>query len=379
MPHSRAASLKQVLETHRTVWDHERTRSSVREAFAKVIDCGTAALGAEVFASEAEERIVYHTCKSRACPSCGYQATRAWQRDQWRELPEIPYAHVTLTMPDHLWPFFQHNRHLLHDLPVLGAKVLQQWARQKYGIRLLIVVIPHTFGRHLNFNCHLHILVSDGGLREDRTEWYTPARLDRNALMRMWRYAVITLLRETFRTGVLQTDMGGGSLLQLLTAQYERRWIIDIKRFRSKKHFLGYAGRYARRPPLAQSRLRRVDRQEIRFLTKDTRTKRTVETTYTPADFLAALADHVPDRYRHNIRYFGLLAPRGKSQTHDAVFAVLGQQRLGKPSRLRWATSLQKSFGVDPLLDRNGKRMRWVGRVPPRPASTSSAKTGPVA
>ena len=33
-----------------------------------------------------------------------------------------------------------------------------------------------------------------------------------------------------------------------------------------------------------------------------------VITCYTTADFLATLADHVPDRYRHNIRYFGLLA-----------------------------------------------------------------------
>jgi len=32
-------------------------------------------------------------------------------------------------MPDVLWPLFQRNRHLLHDLPVLGAHVLQQWAR----------------------------------------------------------------------------------------------------------------------------------------------------------------------------------------------------------------------------------------------------------
>ena len=154
---------------------------------------------------------------------------------------------------------------------------------------------------------------------------------------------------------------------------------IDIKRFRSKKQFLGYAGRYARRPPIAQHRLRGIGRQEIRFVTKDTRTKWTVETTYTPADFVAALADHVPDRYLHNVRYFGLLAPRLKSQTHDAVFALLGQKRLGKPRRLRWATSLQKSFGVDPLLDRNGERMRWVRWVPPRPAATSSPKTGPVA
>ena len=365
MTPARARPLKQVLEMHRATWDRDDTRPAVREAFAKVVDCGTEALGAEVFASAGgEERVVYHTCKSRACPSCGHQATRAWQRDQWRELPDVPYAHVCLTMPDVLWPLFQRNRHLLHGLPILGAQVLQQWAQQKYGIRLMIVVIPHTFGRHLHFNCHLHILVSEGGLREDGTRWRDRARFDRKALMPMWRYAVITLLREAARAGVLDTDMSRSALLRSLTAQYERWWNIDIKRFRSKKQFLGYAGRYARRPPIAQHRFRTITRQEIRFVTKDTRTKRPVETTYTPAAFLATLADHVPDRYRHNIRYFGLLAPRVKCQTHDAVFTLLGQERLGKPRRLRWATSMQKCFGVDPLMDRDGQRIRWSRRVP---------------
>ena len=158
---------------------------------------------------------------------------------------------------------------------------------------------------------------------------------------------------------------------------------IDVKRFRSKKQFLGYAGRYARRPPIAQHRFRTITRQEIRFVTKDTRTKRTVETTYTPAEFLATLADHVADRYRHAIRYFGLLAPRVKCQTHDAVFALLGQERLGKPRRLRWATSLQRSFGIDPLVDRDGHRMHWTRRVPPAltdpkvPVETALAQADP--
>ena len=275
-------------------------------------------------------------------------------------------------MPDVLWPLFQRNRNLLHGLSVLGALVLQQLARQKYGIRLMIVVIPHTFGRHLNFNCHLHILVSEGGLSEDGRGWRERAPLDKRALMPMWRDAVVTYLREAVRGGGLDTDMSRGALQELLTAQGKRWWNTDIKRFRSKKQFLGYAGRYARRPPIAQHRFRKIDRQEIRFVTKDTRTKRTVETTYTPAEFLATLADHIPDRYRHNIRYFGLLAPRVKGRTHDVVFALLGQERLGKPRRLRWAAFMKKSFGVDPLLDREGQRMRWTRRLPP-------ALTGPAA
>ena len=368
MTHGKTPPLRGIIEMTRAIWDQDDTRSGAREALRRALDCGTPALGAEVFASENEERVVPHTCKSRACPSCGYRATVAWQRDQWRELPDIPYAHLTLTMPNVLWPVFQRNQDLLHHLPVLGAEVLQNWARQEYGARLMIVVILHTFGRHLNFNCHLHILVSEGGLKKDGTGWVRRLRLNRKELMPMWRYAVVTHLREAARKGFLETDLPPGELREMLTTQYERWWNTNIKHFRTKKHFLRYAGRYARRPPIAQHRFRKINREEIRFVTKDTKTKRLVETTYTPAAFVAALADHIPDRYRHSVRYFGLLAPRVKGRTHDAVFALLGQERLGKPGRLPWAVSMKKSFGVDPLVDRKGQRMRWARRLSPTPS-----------
>ena len=84
-------------------------------------------------------------------------------------------------------------------------------------------------------------------------------------------------------------------------------------------------------------------------------------------EFLATLADHISDRYRHNIRYFGLLAPRVKGQTHEVVFALLGQERRGKPRRVGWAAALHRSFGIDPIRDRDGQRMHWARRVPPVP------------
>ena len=120
-------------------------------------------------------------------------------------LPDTRYAHVTLTMPDVLWPLFRQNRHLLHDLPVLGAKIIEHWAWHTYGVRLMILVIPHTFGRHLNFNCHLHILVSEGGLDADGATW-RKAPLKNKALMPLWRYAVVTYLMEAYSKGLLETD-----------------------------------------------------------------------------------------------------------------------------------------------------------------------------
>src|SRR5262249_51626306 len=145
--------------------------------------CGTGELGGEVFRSDLEERVVPHTCKSRACPSCGYRATRAWLRETWCDLPEMPYSHVCLTMPDVLWPLFQENRHLLRDLPVLGAKVVQQIVRRRYGMRVLVIVWPHTFGRHLNFNCHLHVLISAGGLSANGRHWRARCELPEHTVM----------------------------------------------------------------------------------------------------------------------------------------------------------------------------------------------------
>ena len=196
-----------------------------------------AALGAEIYASDTERKVVPHTCKSKSCPSCGHRATELWQREQWRTLPDIPHAGICLTMPDVLWTIFRQNRHLLHDLAALGAAAIEQWLKAKYGVRVIIMVVPHTFGRHLTFNAHLHVLVSAGGLRESDGRWISRLHFDKRdkrALMHLWRYAVITHLREALKANVLKSDCPPRDLRAKLTTQYERWWNIDIARFQSK-------------------------------------------------------------------------------------------------------------------------------------------------
>jgi hypothetical protein len=357
--------LRQILVNARNLWDHASVREAVRENFKKVAACRTPALGAEVFASETEERIFCHPCKSRSCPSCGHRATILWQREQWAALPDIPYRGVVLTTPDVLWPIFQRNRHLLHDLPALGAGVIQEWFKMKYGVRVLLMVVPHTFGRHLTFNAHLHILVSAGGLKESEGRWVMDLPVDKYALMHMWRFAVITYLRAALNAKVLTTDMSPAAFKAFLVSQYERWWNIDIHHFTSKEHFLRYAGRYARRPPIAQRRFISVTRTEVVFWTKDLRQKRKVIDRHSIEEFVALLSEHVPDRYQHAIRYYGLSAPGSKRKTSAAVFALLKQKKRPRPRRLGWRASIRKDFGRDPLLDGAGRTMRWTGRRAP--------------
>ena len=355
--------LKQILIATRDLWDRAETRPAVRQNFEKMINCRTPTLGAEVYASETEEKLCYHTCKSRACPSCGYRQTLLWQRDLWADLPDIPYVGINLTMPNVLWPIFQRNRRLLHKLAAIGAKTIERWVKVKYGVRVLIIVVPHTFGRHLNFNTHLHILVSAGGLRESESRWIPRLYYDQDAIMHMWRYSVIAFLRNALKAKTVSSDLSAQDLKAFLTSQYERWWNIDIDRFQSKLHFLQCAARYVRRPPIAQRRFVKITDQEVVFWTKDLREKRKVLTQYSTESFVATLAEHVPDRYQHSIRYFGLLAPRSKRRTSAALFLLLRQKKRPRPRRLSWRNSLRKYFKVDPLVDRQGQPLRWVGRL----------------
>src|SRR6516164_4215749 len=76
-----------------------------------------------------------------------------------------------------------------------------------------------------------------------------------------------------------------------------------------------------------------------------------VSTEYWCAKFVALWAEHVPDRYQHAVRYFGLLAPRSKTPKGNSYLSAVTAAKVKCPRRMAWAYSLTRDFGVDPLRD----------------------------
>jgi len=355
--------LKRILRENRSLWDVKSTRPDVRSVFIKALECGTAALGAEIYASEGEERVVFHTCKGRACSSCGVRATSRWQRERWAALPDVGYKGITFTMPDVLWPFFR-NRRLATLLPVLAAKTIEAWVRAKFGLSVGIIAILHTFNSRMNFNAHVHVMVTAGGLETSGT-WRSTVYYDREALTNYWRRGVIRLLRASIRKGVLDIDRPT-EVEAMLHQQENRWWNVKLQSLGSKEHFLRYAGRYARRPPIARRRITSISTEEITFLAKDRKLRRQITVRLTPAEFLAAWMQHIPDEHEHAVRSFGLFAPRTTATTGAAVFTMLGQRPKPRPRPLSWSLSIKRDFGWDPLLDRQGNRVAWSRRIAPQ-------------
>jgi deazaflavin-dependent oxidoreductase (nitroreductase family) len=106
--------------------------------------------------------------------------------------------------------------------------------------------------------------------------------------------------------------------------------------------------------------------QTVTFWFKDKRLRRRVEVRCSLEEFIDRWAQHIPEPCQHVVRSFGLFAPRALRQTSEAIFTILGQERRPRPKPRPWADSLERDFGRDPLLDRTGKRMKWVRRVAPR-------------
>jgi hypothetical protein len=360
--------LRKILIQGRSHWDHDGVPPEKRRVFEKVLQCRTAELGAEVYASDKWERIVYHTCKSRACSSCGHRATVQWQRERWVALPEVPYNGITFTMPKDFWKIFQQNRRLADALPVLAAGIMESSMRAKHGIRIGVIATLHTFNGRLEFNSHVHTMVTAGGLHEPSGTWIENAFYNRNQLTSLWRASVIRLIRTAYRVGLLKTDMTCGQLEAMLTHWEQRWWSVRIQSFESREHFLRYAGRYVRRPAIARRRILWIGQAGVTFWTKDKKLRRIVAVQYSLKEFVDFWIQQIPGRYRHAMRYFGLFAPRAVSQTTASIFAMIGQMRRPRPKRVRWADSIKRDFGWDPLLDETGNRMRWVRRLPPTTA-----------
>jgi hypothetical protein len=361
-------TLKELLKDTHLDWDHDRTLQNVRETFWKIINCGTEVLGADIYASETEQRLVCHTCKSPFCPSCGARSAAIWQAEIEVALPLIPYIEINFTMPQVFWPLLQRNRRLLSDLPALGATAIDFLAKARYGARVILMVVQQTYGGFLNFYPHLHTLVSAGGLDESTGRWIDRLNFQnaehKHELMLAWRLALLTALNTASEDDVLESEIRRDELKNVLETEGRRKWNVYVGPLVSKRSVIDHIGRYIRKPPIAQYRLTTIDDHHVQYLAKDTKNRCLTAVIYSKNEFVRLLMPHVNDRCWNSMRYFGLLAPRSKTLlTH--VFSVLKQEQKPRPVRLRYAESIYRTFGQNPLIGADGQPLLRVGHINP--------------
>jgi hypothetical protein len=356
--------LRMILSENRLLWDTPAFPPTPRRAFQRFLQCRTEELGAEVFASGDQRFTVPHTCKSPACPSCGYWAMRQWVRQRLATLPNIEFLAITFTMPDLLWLLFRDNPRLAAALPAIASAAIQSLASAMFGVRVGLIAVLQTFNGYLEYNPHVHTMVTVGGIAGNGL-WDPAIHHDTQRLMESWRKAVTALLRAGIQMRSFRSEMSSERLFTIFQEQEERWWHVKVQSSVPMRHFLLYAGRYLRRPPIASHRITYIGTDVVRFRVKDKQMGQ-LEVELPVNEFIERWAQHVPAHYQHGVRNFGLFAPRALAGTSAALFSILREEPKSRPPRLRWAETMERDFGKNPLRLPSGEKMVWVGRVGPQ-------------
>ncbi len=355
-------SIKQILVTNQNWWNfHTKYKDKIREAIVigivKLLSCKHPMRGHKEYHCSnpncSHVKYIRHTCKAKSCSSCGKKATEVWIQQQMAILPNTAWQHITFTMPSTLWDCFWTNRELLNLLPPLAAKVLLKLAKNK-RVKPGVFIALHTFGRDLKRNVHLHASITLGGINKELTQWKS-LYFHQPTLMSMWRYEVINLFRNHHQDkGLILPNQLASTLNhtfnfnQLLDQLYQKRWVVHCaKPSKNHKQNVKYLGRYTKRPPIAESKIKNFDGSSLSFNYLDHVSKTYKQFKLTAEEFIARFIQHIPDVGFRMVRYYGFLANRVRGEMLPKVRLLLGETDPNTP-QVNYRTLMQNNFNIDP-------------------------------
>jgi len=195
----------------------------------KMLGCGEAANGYALYVCPdcQERRVVAFSCKSQFCLSCAKVSGEAWVTTVQGMLhPGVSYRHLILTVPEGLRTLiYQHAAELLDGLMQAARSAMDAVvARTKRQLLTLgYIVVLQTAGRSANYNPHLHVIVTDGGLRADGS-WQALGYLPYDLLHRLWQTQVLEMIALR-----LAADMQAQALVREMRRRYPKGFVAHLQ------------------------------------------------------------------------------------------------------------------------------------------------------
>jgi hypothetical protein len=253
-------------------------------------------------------------------------------------------------MPRLLRPFFRRRRELLGELSQAGAEAVAQATRAGLGedVRPGIVVAIATAGDLLQWHPHLHILSTDGGFSPDGRFRPMPAG-DGAEIMRLFRERLLARL-------ALRHAISEELVLKLLAWSHPgfSAHVGEAIPFEHKKAMEDVAC-YLVRNPLSLKKLVYLDgHKAVLYRSRMNPSLGRNFEAMDPLEWLARMADHIPDPGKHRTHFYAFYANRTRGSGAGRT-AAPGLETEGtdaeKPKRCSpsWARLLSKVYQVDPL------------------------------
>jgi hypothetical protein len=196
-----------------------------------------------------------------------------------------------------------------------------------------VMATVHTFGSDLSWHVHVHVLCTEGGLRDDGV-WQPVKLFPATQYRRLWQRHLLDGLRNQ-----LKNKPGLCRLVGSLYRRYPTGFIVNVmSSYWHGAQAAAYCCRYTGRPPLSEKRIVAYDGKQVRLSYHDYRVREDKTCTLSAGTFLLRLLQHIGPRFQRNVHYFGLYQPSRRKVHTEAVVSAsrFGEQVLPRPALSRW-------------------------------------------
>ena len=351
---------------------------------------------------------VPRSCKSRFCSVCAKIQVDNWVANMNRLFPNCSYFHITFTVPSQFRELLFEKRFLLNAVFSASSQTLISFAKEQ-GFLPAALGVLHTFGSDLKRHVHIHFVISAGGLKlsgkaerlsrflkrkkknpkakkkkvtvlVDEPSWVYHSYFPHKMLRKRYQFLLIEHLKEMI-SAQLRSDSPDPDLnvfsdpsavkgfFDDLKKEYKNGFYVNVSKERTEiEQTIGYIGRYARRPPLSEVRIKDYTGGWVVFEYKDYRSGGgKVLHKLRTLDFIGRLVRHIPPHGFNVIRHFGILASRVKKQYKEITDRLLNAPPRQKKAP-NWRERQTVFQGKDPLVCKIcGQVMQLVSHHIPNP------------
>jgi hypothetical protein len=237
------------------------------------------------------------------------------------------------------------------------------------AVELGYIVVLQTAGRVANYNPHLHVLMTDGGLTA-RGEWQALGYIPYDVLHRKWQWHVLERVKRQ-----LAGDVKAAAVVAEMWAKYPKGFVAHLKGdiVPRVEGLARYIVKYVVSPPMGLSRIIQYDRErgEVTYWYKDhlSRGKKTT-VTVDRETFIGRMVQHILPKGFQRIRYYGLQATcKLKKVREQLAVALQGAAQLVmetvvKPvKRLTYRERMKQTLGRDPQKCPQCGAEMWLWKV----------------
>ena len=329
-------------------------RDTVIENVDKMIHCGDFKSGYALYACDncGHMMVTPFRCRSRFCTSCGNLYSRKRSTAMSFKLIRTSHRHCVFTIPEELRVFFRKDRSLLNYLFKAAADsvfFMFKKINKSENFTPGFICVLHTFGRSLQWNPHIHMLISEGG-SGNFSPWRVVKHFHYELLRKSFRLTLLNYLEAHF----------GKSFKRIKSYIYKNCpngfYVYAKPTLTNNQDVLKYIGRYLGRPVIATSRIDNYDGENVTFHYNRHKDNEFVSETVSAIEFIKKLIIHIPEKHFKMIRYYGIYAKHHRHEGKLSLF-IPKEKRRFLIRQNAWRTSISLSFHFDPLLCKCGHEM----------------------